>query len=142
MSLTMRSNRHSIDFTMSGFMRCRTRIAELISPEVGAHYRSLQDAFAVPVGGRKVFWGKHDEATERLIREGKLSENIADFLYASDAGANLSPAVAQSVIDVIEGVKEEDAQYGPPNSEHPATWISFKNILWDCVLDKTWLSWS
>lgn len=142
MAITMKSSRHSIGFTYAGFLRCRTRIAYLVSPEVGKHYEDLQQFFSIPIGDRKAFCNKYDLATDKLIKEGKLSKELADFLYAPDAGGTVQPAVTQKVLDVMGATSDnEDECFGRPYTSNAATWSSLRSLLWDCVLDKTNLEW-
>lgn len=143
MSMTMESSRHKITFGYGGFLRCRMRIACLVSPEVGQHYEGLRNCFNIPIEQRKAFFATYNKKTDKLIENGKLSEELAEFLYAPDCGAELDPKTVQAVLDVINNGKDtgENERYGSVVWSDAATWESFKNLLWDCVFDGTKLTW-
>lgn len=43
MGITVRSKNYSIDLGCTGFLRLRTKVAELTAPDIFLHYRRLLD---------------------------------------------------------------------------------------------------
>lgn len=75
MGITVRSKNYSIDLGCTGFLRLRTKVAELTAPDIFLHYRRLLD-------GRSLLH-KADRK-----HNGEMSD-ILDFLYESDCSGEM-----------------------------------------------------
>lgn len=140
MGLTIYTNKgHSIDMGYFGFNNLRQKIAELAG--IGEHYDKLtQLAISVFAYKTETAYDEYDKGTERLIREGKLNEKVADFLYAPDTSASLSYGVAKELLNVI-GDYDDNIIYGYAGRPDRAMFKDFKQILEDCVKNRTKLRW-
>lgn len=91
MGITVRSKNYSIDLGCTGFLRLRTKVAELTAPDIFLHYRRLLDGRSLlHKADRKKFYEEYDKKTEELDRKhnGEMSD-ILDFLYESDCSGEM-----------------------------------------------------
>lgn len=138
MGLTIYTNKgHSIDMGYFGFNNLRQKIAELAG--IKEHYHRLIKIEIRAYLDPKAYY-EYDKETEKLIREGKLNEKVADFLYASDTSASLSYGVAKELLNVI-GDYDDNIIYGYAGRPDRAMFKDFKRILEECVKNRTKLRW-
>lgn len=128
-------------FDLGGLLRLRERVADMVSPEVGEHYRSLKTAFQIPMDERRAFWDRHDDKTCSLVKQRKLSTALLDFLYSPDCEANLDAGSVAEVLEVATSQKMEDDTYYNRTHENAATWQKFLDLLRECVKTNSGLEW-
>ena len=135
MGLTISSPNKSIDMSASGFMRLRSTISFLFSPELGKHYDNLRHL--VTDGD----YYKYDRKTEELAnKSGSKWYWLFDFLYESDIKGKLTYSKCQKLLDLI-GDYDDNISYGYVACPDCAKFKDFKNILEDCVLNKYQMEW-
>lgn len=122
---------HDIDMGCGGFLNLRTKIAYLVSEEVGQHYESLMRAPLFDPERTK-FFDEHDARTEELIKSKTLPIKIADFLYQCDAEGGIHYGACKMLLKVI-GDYDNNIIYGYAGRENPAKFADFKKILQECA---------
>lgn len=138
MGLTIYTNKgHSIDMGYFGFNNLRTKIAELAG--IGDHYKKLVKVEIHSYSNPNAY-KNYDRETERLINDGALNWRVANFLYASDCDASLKWVVAKELLKVI-GDYDDNIVYGYAGRPDRAMFKDFKQILEDCVKNRTNLRW-
>ena len=83
MGITVRSKNYSIDLGYTGFLRLRTKVAELTAPDIFLHYRRLLDGRSLlHEADRKKFYEEYDKKTEELDRKhnGEMSDILDYFI--------------------------------------------------------------
>lgn len=139
-TIKCKKNGESIDVSYFGFNRLRNKIAELVSDEVAAHYKQLDDFTKIPYEDRKKFFADYDEETERMIQEKKLPIKVADFLYQSDCEGKICYGACKELLKII-GEYDDDIRYGYTGRKDCAMFKDFKRILEDCVTNKCYMEW-
>ena len=122
------------------FYRLRTKVAELASPEVGAHYRKLNDILRLSGPERGKADRLYDEETEKLIANGTLSSKIAGFLYQSDESGLVRYGACKEILKAI-GDYDSDEIFGYAGRPDAGRFSTFKAILQDCVDNKCSMMW-
>jgi len=125
MGITIRTKVKSCDIGYGGFMRFRQDVAFLICNEVGLHYKSIENA---PFVRRDEFFVKFDANTKRLIESGKLSIELARFLFASDGEYKCDMKQVRSLRDILKLSKNDDEIYGYCGRKDAATMKDMKEI--------------
>ena len=141
MGVTMRFQKTeaSIEFGIDGFFLLRAKIAELSGKEWGDHYAKLANA---PMFGERAvdFYGAFENKTERLLKAGAVSPNIASFCLQSDCGGEIPCDACREVLDVI-GDYDDDILYGYVGKPDCARIRDFKQLLQECVDNNSGLEW-
>lgn len=125
MGITIRTKVKCCDMGYGGFMRFRQHIAFLICDEVGLHYKCLGDA---PWARRDEFFIKFDANTKRLIESGKLSIELAGFLFASDVDGKCDMKQVRALRDILKLSKNDDEIYGYCGRKDATTMRDMKEI--------------
>ena len=69
MGITVRSKNYSIDLGYTGFLRLKTKVAELTAPDIFLHYRRLLDGRSLlHEADRKKFYEEYDKKTEENVK--------------------------------------------------------------------------
>lgn len=132
-----------MDLGYGGFMRLRTKIAELVGDDVGEHYRKLVTApSSIFEKDHEAFFDAYDKKIAELTEKysSKL-RYIFDFLYASDCEAEISLEVCKELYEVIKDY-DDDHPYGYYGRPDCAMFKDFKEIIKDCIDNECDLRWS
>jgi len=142
MGLTIKCKKtgREMDVSYFGFNRLRTKVAELVSPEVGKHYQMLNGIFNMTSPAKEHALKSYDDETERLVESKVLPIKIADFLYQSDCDGKIRYGACKEILKVI-GDYDDKTIYGYAGRENPAKFRDFKEILQDCVDNKCFMTW-
>lgn len=143
MGLTIKCKKtgREMDVSYSGFRRLRKKVAELVSPEVGKHYQTLDKIFRMDSSEKENAFKSYDDETERLVESEALPIKIADFLYQSDCDGKIRYGACKEILKVIVDY-DDSIIYGYAGRENPAKFKDFKEILQDCVDNKCFMVWS
>lgn len=143
MGLTIKCKKtgREMDVSYSGFSRLRKKVAELVSPEVGKHYQTLDKIFRMDSSEKENAFKLYDDETERLVESEALPIKIADFLYQSDCDGKIRYGACKEILKVIVDY-DDSIIYGYAGRENPAKFKDFKEILQDCVDNKCFMVWS
>lgn len=142
MGITVRSKNYSIDLGCTGFLRLRTKVAELTAPDIFLHYRRLLDGRSLlHEADRKKFYEEYDKKTEELDRKhnGEMSD-ILDFLYESDCSGEMDVKHCHSIYEVIKDY-DDNICYGYDGQRDCATFKDFKRLVMDCIDTGTIMKW-
>lgn len=142
MGLTIKCKKtgREMDVSYFGFNRLRTKVAELVSPEIGKHYQELDGIFRMNSSEKEKALKSYDNETERLIENKMFPIKIADFLYQSDCDGKIRYGACKEILKVI-GDYDDRIIYGYAGRENPAKFKNFKEILQDCVDNKCFMVW-
>ena len=81
MGITVRSKNYSIDLGYTGFLRLRTKVAELTAPDIFLHYRRLLDGRSLLLeADRKKFYEEYN----RLYWRGTLPSTYNVINYCKN----------------------------------------------------------
>lgn len=78
-TIKCKKTRREMDLGYFGFFELRAKIAELVSPEVGEHYKKLDDIFDIPSPEKERALESYDDETERLVENKALPIKIAEI---------------------------------------------------------------
>ena len=129
-----------MDMGYFGFFKLRAKIAELVGSEVGEHYKKFDDILGIPYTERENVLKSYDDETERLVENKVLPIKIADFLYQSDCDGKIRYGACKEILKVI-GDYDDSIIYGYAGRKNPAKFKDFKEILQDCVDNKSFMIW-
>lgn len=129
-----------MDMGYFAFDRLRTRVAELVSYDVGVHYHKLNDILKLSGSERGKAARAYDEETGKLIECGNLNPKIADFLYQSDESGRIRYGACKEILKAI-GDYDDDVIYGYAGRANAGTFKDFKAILQDCIDNKCFMVW-
>ena len=104
MGITISSKRYSCDMGYGGFGRFRNVIAKQISEKVYSHYYCLSEPETMFLSGKKKddFFKEYDAKTEELVKQGELTEEIANFLYQPDCEGKVNRNQAKEIYELIK----------------------------------------
>lgn len=142
MGITVRSKNYSIDLGYTGFLRLRTKVAELTAPDIFLHYRRLLDGRSLLLeADRKKFYEEYNKKTEELDRKhnGEMSD-ILDFLYESDCSGEMDVKHCHSIYKVIKDY-DDNICYGYAGKRDCAMFKDFKRLVMDCIDTGTIMKW-
>lgn len=137
--ITIESKRYSCDMGYYGFNRFRTKVAELVNKEFYNHYIKL-DSKEVPQANRekrKKYFEKYDKKTKELIKNGKVSIEIANFCYQSDCSGKINKKQANMIYNLIKEC-DNDIIYGYQGRNDCAKMKDMKEIFGDKTSVKWW----
>lgn len=141
MGVTIESKNYSLDFGYGGFFNIRKKVAELTSPDVGEHYKKLENS--VFLFGKRMdsFFEEYNKKITEISEKhnGKFDE-ILHFLYSSDCGAKMPYQVCEKIYAVIKDY-DDNICYGYSGRPDCAMFKDFKNLVKDCVDNKCDMGW-
>lgn len=140
MGITIESKNYSIDIGCGGFLRLRTKVAELASKDIWDHYKHLSDA---PYFGesRKLFFEEYDrKITEISESHNGEMDGILHFLYESDCNAEIPVKICSQIYEVIKDY-DDDVLYGYIGRPDCAKFNDFKELVKDCVDSNCSMEW-
>lgn len=145
MGVTLRCKKthHSHDLGVGGFLRLRTKVAQLYSEEFGKHYSTLAVGVPYSLGNpeaREEWYKEHDRKTEEMIADGRLDIKIADFCYQSDISGRIRYGACKNILKAI-GDYDDNILYGYCGRPDCMKFKDFKNLLQECVDNKCDLVW-
>jgi len=113
-------------------------VAEKYSEEVREHYSSLSSVEVMVLMGdkRKAFFKTYNKTTEKLIQNGALSEEVADFLYQADCGGKIDRKQANMIYKLIKN-EDDSIKFGYTDKSDCTTLKNLKSIL----SDRTQVKW-
>lgn len=132
----------SIDLGYGGFSKLRNKVAELVGNPFAEHYLLLSEPSVIFMIGdaRKAYFEKYNQETKKLIIAKKVHTKVADFLHQSDCGGKIRYGACKEILKVIGGY-DDDVLYGYCGRSDCAKFTDFKEILEDCVENKSDLVW-
>ena len=113
MGVTIESKNHSINLGGGGFMRLRTKVAELAAPDIFEHYKKLDEGMRLYGDERKAFYKSYD-------------------LYESDCDGIMDVPHCRSIYEVIKNY-DDDILYGYAGRKDCAKFADFKAIVKDGI---------
>ena len=140
MGVTIGNNKKSIDLSYGGFNRLRTKVAYLANEDLGKFYDELNKSLSLFGKEREVFLEKYDERLAKADEEFQVSEELLDFLYASDCEGKITPKQCRHIYKVIKDYND-NLIYGYAGREDGATFEDFKTIVYDCTKRNVQLRW-
>ena len=140
MGVTISSKNHSIDMGYGGFGNIRRRVAELTGKEIGKHYARLDKGMFIHGAEREEFFKKYNKKIGELETEFKIPRGILMFLYASDCEGKITSAKCKHIYEVIKNY-DDDILYGYGGRDDCAKFKDFKEIIKDCIDNKTVMKW-
>lgn len=132
MGVTISSKNCSCDMGYFGFARLRCKVAELKNVEFGIHRSSLERTIPFGEDERKEFFEKYNAITTKMVNEGKVSAEIANFCYQSDCEGKIKRKRAAVIYKTIKDC-DDKTLYGYTGRVDCATFEDLKNIFKDCV---------
>lgn len=104
MGITISSKRHSCDMGYGGFGRFRNAVAEKVNHEFYQHYLSLSDSKVMVLSGieRETYFEKYNATTYEYIEQGKVTVEVANFLYQSDCDGKIDRKQAKQIYELIK----------------------------------------
>lgn len=142
MGVTIESPNYSIDMGYGGFNNIRKKVADLAGADIGQHYRGLETAPMFDfVGERTAFFKAYDAETQRISQKyhGE-KDGILNFLYKPDSGSTLSAEDCKQVYEIIKDY-DDDILYGYAGRPDCAKFKDFKQLVKDCIDNKTDMEW-
>ena len=131
----------SYDLGCGGFFSLREKVASLCSREFGEHYSTLSLAPVLNINGsRDSFFEAFDWKTQKLINEGKISENIVDFLLQTDVNGEIPYEACSEILEHIKNY-DDDVCYGYAGRPDCFMFHHFKELLQECVSNQSPLVW-
>lgn len=142
-TISCKKTGHDIDMGGGGFLRLRSKVADLVGEPFASHYRKLNDSSVMWLSGkeREMFFEEYDAETERLIADGSVHIKVADFLYQSDLGGSIHYGACKKLLNVI-GDYDDNVLYGYAGRPDYARFVDFKRLLRECADNKCDLVWS
>ena len=109
MGITISSERFSCDMGYGGFGRFRNIVAEKLEPSFSYHYSLLSSPKAMFSFGeeRKKYFEKYDSDTKKIIENGEITVEVANFLYQSDCGGEIDRIQAKQIYELIKDCDDE-----------------------------------
>lgn len=139
MGVTIKSKNFSIDIGCGGFLRLRTKIAELTAPDIFEHYKNLTDGMFKMGEDRNTFYEKYDKNTAELEEKYGKSD-IFDFLYESDCDGKMDMQHCNSIYEVIKDY-DDNICYGYAGRKDCAMFKDFKNVVKDGIDTEKGFEW-
>jgi len=124
----------------AGFNRLRTKVAELTGPEIWEHYKKLNQAIFLDGEKREAFFNEYDIEISRLEEIYHIPHGVLDFLYASDGSGNISFDKCKEIWEVIKNY-DDHLLYGYVGRKDCAKFKDFKEIVKDCMINKSSMEW-
>lgn len=118
----------SLGLSLEDFKNLKNKISELVGLTFNSHYRLLDssDITSLSSEDKEEFYNQYNERTKELIKEGKVPDKVSDFLYQSDVGGSVTHKGCKQILKVIGDCEN---------------FSEFKNILKECVKNKSKLIW-
>lgn len=140
-TLTCNKTGRSADLGGGGFLRFRSKVAELCSKEFGDHYRKLEAGISfASQKDRDAFFDAFDAETERLIEEGFVDVRVVDFCLQSDCDGKIKYGACKLIYEKIKDY-DDDIVYGYFGRPDRAMFRDLKQIFKDCVNHRCGLHW-
>lgn len=118
----------SLGLSLEDFKNLKNKISELVGTTFNSHYRLLDnfDVASLSAEDKEKFYNQYNERTKELVKEGKVPDKVSDFLYQSDVGGYVTHKGCKQILKVIGDCEK---------------FSEFKNILKECVKNKSRLIW-
>ena len=132
MGITISSKRYSCDMGYGGFMRFRNAVAEKVSPIFYEHYISMDKPEVSLLSGKKreEFFKEYDFNTKKLIEQGEITPEVANFLYQCDCGGKIDRKQAKEIYALIKEC-DDDTLFGYMGRSDCAKMSNLKRIFSD-----------
>lgn len=140
MGITIESKNLSADMGYGGFGRFRNKVAELTNPEFWKHYSNLKDGMYLMGEEREKFFNDYDSKTKRLIEDGVVTVEIANFCYQSDCEGSIDKEQATQIHNNIKDY-DDNICYGYSGRPDCAMFSDLKNIFKDCADNDGGVKW-
>lgn len=140
MGVSISSESFSQDIGYGGFKRFRTKVAELTNSEFGNHYKKLENASFLMDEEREKYFKQYDDDTQRMVDEGIVTAEIANFCYQSDCGGEIDQEQAKQIYEVIKDYNDNIC-YGYAGKKDCTMFSDLKDIFKDCAENGDTVSW-
>lgn len=132
MGITISSKRHSCDMGYAGFNRFRNTVAEKTYKDFYEHYLLLSSLRAMVGFGdeRKKYFEIYDAKTKDYIENGKVTVEIANFLYQSDCSGKIDKKQALQIYKLIKDC-DDGIVFGYTGRQDCAKMLDMKKIFKD-----------
>jgi len=124
-----------------GFARIRCKVAELENADFGIHRSSLERDAPFMEDERKEFFEKYNAITTKMVNEGKVSAEVANFCHQSGCEGKIKKKQAAVIYKIIKDCNDKTL-YGYTGRADCATFEDLKNIFKDCVENGGKIEWS
>lgn len=142
MGVTIRCKKTGTNYDLGygGFANFREKVAELCSPEFGAHYAKLDEGFSLSGEERRKFYEDFDNGTLQLISDGKVSVKIVDFCLQSDCDGKIRYGACKVIYNAIKDY-DDSICYGYAGRSDCTMFSDLKELFRECVENKSDLVW-
>jgi len=115
-----------------GFGRFRNAVAKKVGGEFGEHYLALSSVETMILIGdaRKQYFEKYDAATRKLVEQGKVTEEVANFLYQTYGGGKIDRKQAKQIYSLIKDC-DSNIMFGYSGRTDCAKMSNLKSIFSD-----------
>lgn len=135
MGVTIQSKKHSCDMGYGGFLRFRNIVASKVGEIFSKHYTKLDNA---PIfDDTKKYFEEYDTETNRLVEQGHVTMEVANFLYQVDCDGEIDRIQAKQIYKLIEDC-DDDTAFGYIGRSDCAKMSDMKKIFGN----KTKVKWS
>ncbi|MTI49477.1 MAG: hypothetical protein FH761_16715 [Firmicutes bacterium] len=141
MGITIESKNFSADMGYGGFNRFRNKVATLSNLEFGNHYKKLDSTIFLMGAERESYFKKYNLETEKLIKDGITTVEIANFCYQSDCEGSIDQNQAKQIYEKIKDY-DDNICYGYAGRSDCAMFDDLKNIFRDCAENGGTVEWS
>lgn len=144
MGITLKCKKTGTNYDMGyfSFLILREKVAELCSPEFGEHYKTLKDApFQNIDNCRTEFFRAFDRKTQELLDSKAVHSEVVDFCLQSDCNGKIQYGACKEIYKHVKDY-DDDYCYGYAASSNAMTFKDFKNLLQECIENKSQLVWS
>lgn len=132
MGVTITSKRHSRDMGYGGFARFRNLVAEKVNPDFSKHYLSLSDYrnMFLTDEEEEAYFKTYDETTKKLIGQGVVTVEVANFLYQNDCEGKVDRKQAKQIYELIKAC-DDTLIFGYAGRADCTTLLHLKEIFSD-----------
>lgn len=141
MGITLRSKNCTADMGYGGFLRFRSKVAELVNEEFGNHYEDARQGSYLDGEKRAIFFNEYDAKTEKLIEDNIVTREIANFCYQPDVEGSIDQRQAKQIYEVIKDY-DDNICYGYAGRPDCAMFSDLKRIFKDGAETRKYIRWS
>lgn len=141
MGVSISSKNYSADLGGGGFFRFRHKVAELVNKEFGQHYDDVRKGdYIFDQKERSEFYAKHDAKTRKMVADGIIPIEIADFCYQSDTRGSIDTRQAKMIYESIKDY-DDNICYGYAGRRDCAMFADLKQIFKDGAETRKHIRW-
>lgn len=107
MGISVYSSKTSCHMGYGGFKRFRTDVAKQVGYEFGVHYSTdLDKGLCLWGTERDNYFDAYDKKTAELVKNGVVSDAVANFCYQTDCEGSIDKAQAKEIYALIKDCDE------------------------------------